>query len=95
MDNKLLEELGQRVDYPALAERYNEAGKDTILLLKLSSRIRVGNIATVLARRGIKRKVDYDITRLKRDANDVPIPVDLRPVAIKKLTSTEMIASKD
>jgi hypothetical protein len=83
------------VDYPALAERYNEAEKGTILLLKLASHLRLGNIATVLARRGIKRKEDYEITRLKRDTNDVPIPIDLRPVAIKKITKKEMSAYKD
>ena len=97
IDNKVLEHLGQRVDYGLLASRYNAAEKNTILLLKLSPHLRIGNIAKVLLGRGLKRKEDYEITRLKRDTNEVPIPVDLRPVAIKKLTEAMMStpASKD
>jgi len=97
VNNKVRQELGQKVDYEVLSEQYDGAERKTIFLLKISPGIRITNIATVLSRRGLVRGKDYDIARIKRDANGAPIPVDLRPVAIKKLTEATMSlpASKD
>lgn len=95
IDHKLQEHMGRRVDYHSLAETYNGADKGTILLLKLHPRLRISNIAKTLTRRGLARRIDYEMARLKRDANNTPIPVDLRPVAMKKLTDKEMSGNKD
>jgi hypothetical protein len=90
VNNKVKEQLGMRVDYISLAEEYNRIERDSILLLKLVPTLKLANIATVIKRKGLVRGQDYAMARIKRDSNGVPIPVDLRPVAIKKLTKQVM-----
>ena len=90
IDNKVKEQTGVRVDYEALKERYNAMSKGSIMLLKLVSTVKIANMSAVIDKRGLERNRDYTITRIKRDTNGIAIPLDLRPVAIKKVSNRAM-----
>jgi hypothetical protein len=79
-----------RVGYDAIATQYNALGIDAVLLLDLAPEVRIGNIERVLTGRGLTRDIDYCIARPRKDSSDNLIPVDIRPVMIKKLSAAKM-----
>lgn len=81
-------------DYNRLAEAYNGAEVGALILLPLyGKRARVSNVTKVLLHRGIeanKGARDAEVFRLREDEDGKAIPVDERPLAVRKLSRKQM-----
>lgn len=80
----------KRIDYKAIARKYNNVAQGTIILIGLPRCFKMSNTVKTLHGRGLVRGLDYTIARIKRDSNGRPIPAGMRPVAIKKQSSKAM-----
>ena len=90
VDRAMKKHFARCVDYNLLARRYNKAEVESILLVDMPTNLRLANIARVFERRGLERDQDYSMSRPKEDAMGGTIPIEHRPVAIKKLTLERM-----
>lgn len=79
-----------QIDYNALAEKYNAAQTGSILLVVIPKSYRASNMARVLAGRGLSEGVDFRVSRVTRDEHGNLLPVKDRPLAVFKLTDTNL-----
>lgn len=78
------------IDYNELAENYNKAQVGSILLIKAGLGIRTNNVISVIKNRGLEYKVDFQASKLTKDTTGSKIAPENRPIAIVKVTDTQM-----
>lgn len=90
VDKAVRKQDNLKIDYDQLAEEYNAVEEGSIILIKRSYTVKLGNLARILQGRGAIRDLDYTLVRLKFSSDGACIPAGKRPIAIKKLTPTQL-----
>jgi len=86
----------RRIDYDALAEQYNEAVLNSVVILEDTADSKAANVYTVLKARGLQPKIDVLVSKPTQREDGASIPRECRSIFVKKLSTVEMqILHKD
>ena len=80
-----------RIDYVLLADEYNDAPVDSLILIKAGPSTKASNVSKVLTNRGLIKNHDYIIHRINEDEDGNLLPKESRQLALKKLTTTTFL----